>query len=59
MYDPLWVPFGVAAGRKLAMSALPDAPVVTDERRRPRRERRRLRPRAALAHRYAEHRGAA
>jgi hypothetical protein len=40
MFDRLTAPAGVAAGRALALSAMPDAPVVAD---RPRRKRRRLR----------------
>ncbi len=40
MCEPLWAPIAVAAGRGLALSAVPDAPVVTT---RPRRGRRRLR----------------
>jgi hypothetical protein len=40
MFDVLTSPVGVAAGRTLALSAMPDAPVVAAE---PRRERRRLR----------------
>jgi hypothetical protein len=40
MYDLRWVPIVVGAGRELASSAMPDAPVVAD---RPRRERRRVR----------------
>ena len=40
MFDRLTAPAGVAAGRALALSAMPDAPVVAV---RPRRERRRLR----------------
>jgi hypothetical protein len=34
MHNLLWAPIAVTAGRELAMSALPDAPVVADERRR-------------------------
>jgi len=34
MYNLLWAPIAVADGRELAMSGLPDAPVVADERRR-------------------------
>ena len=34
MYNLLWAPIAVAAGRELAMSGLPDAPVVADKRRR-------------------------
>jgi hypothetical protein len=40
MFDVLTSPVGVEAGRRLALSAMPDAPVVAAE---PRRERRRLR----------------
>jgi hypothetical protein len=43
MFDRLTAPVALAVGRGLAMSALPNAPVVADKRRRPRRERRRLR----------------
>jgi hypothetical protein len=46
MYDLRLVPFFVRAGSELALSALPDAPVVPDERprgrRRPRRQATRL-----------------
>jgi hypothetical protein len=64
MYDLLWASIAVAASRELAMSALPDAPVVADERRRgrpqPRRGSGRLRLRTALAlRRFVEHREAA
>ena len=34
MSNLLWAPIAVAAGRELAMSGLPDAPVVADKRRR-------------------------
>ena len=34
MYNLLWAPIAVTAGRELAMSGLPDAPVVADKRRR-------------------------
>ena len=34
MYNLLWAPIAVAAGRELAMSSLPDAPAVADKRRR-------------------------
>jgi hypothetical protein len=37
MYDLRLVPIFVGAGRELAHSALPDAPVVADERPRGRR----------------------
>jgi hypothetical protein len=37
MYDLRMVPIVVGAGRELAQSALPDAPVVADERPRGRR----------------------
>jgi hypothetical protein len=37
MYDLRLVPIFVGAGRELALSALPDAPVVADERPRGRR----------------------
>ena len=40
MYDLRWVPIVVGAGRELARSAMPDAPVVAE---RPRREGRLLR----------------
>jgi hypothetical protein len=40
MYELGWVPSALAGGRKLAFSAMPDAPVVADA---PWRERRRLR----------------
>jgi hypothetical protein len=43
MFDNLTAPVALAFGGRLAMSAMPDAPVVADRRRRPRRERRRLR----------------
>jgi hypothetical protein len=33
MYNLLWAPIAVTAGRGLAMSGLPDAPVVADRRR--------------------------
>jgi hypothetical protein len=33
MYNPLWTPIAVTAGRELAMSGLPDAPVVADKPR--------------------------
>jgi hypothetical protein len=64
MYDLLGASIPVAASRELAMSALPDAPVVADERRRGRRRLRRgsgrLRLRTALVlRRFAEHREAA
>ena len=39
-FDVFAAPVGIEAGRKLALSALPDAPVVAD-RRVPRRPRRR------------------
>jgi hypothetical protein len=63
MSNLLWSPIAVTAGRELAMSGLPDAPVVADKRRRasrpvrrgsrwlPRRAARPLRP-------LAEHREA-
>jgi hypothetical protein len=58
MYDLLWAPIPVAASRKLAVSARPDAPVVADERRR--RASRAPRRRTALPlRRLAEHREAA
>jgi hypothetical protein len=34
MYNLLWAPIAVTAGRELAMSGLPDAPVVADKRLR-------------------------
>jgi hypothetical protein len=34
MYNLLWAPNAITAGRELAMSGLPDAPVVADKRRR-------------------------
>jgi hypothetical protein len=34
MFNLLWAPIAVAAGRGLAMSGLPDTPVVADQRRR-------------------------
>jgi hypothetical protein len=37
MYDLRLLPIGLVAGRELALSALPDAPVVPDERPRGRR----------------------
>jgi hypothetical protein len=40
MNDVRWIPTVVGANRRLAASAMPDAPVVAA---RPRRERRRLR----------------
>jgi hypothetical protein len=33
MYNLLWTPIAVTAGRELAMSGLPDAPVVANKRR--------------------------
>ena len=42
MYDLRLVPIAVVAGRELALSALPDAPVVPDTPRRERRWRRGL-----------------
>jgi hypothetical protein len=33
MYNLLWAPIAVTAGRELAMSSLPDAPVVAGKRR--------------------------
>ena len=42
MYDLRMIPIAVAAGRGLALSALPDAPVVPDTPRRERRWRRGL-----------------
>ena len=63
MYNLLWAPIAVTAGRELAMSGLPDAPVVADKRRRAsrpvRRGSRRLPRRAARPLRpLAEHREA-
>jgi hypothetical protein len=58
MYDLLGIPIGVAAGRELAMSAMPDAPVIADDRRRGRRRPRRedgQRGRTAPTRQYAEH----
>ena len=61
MYNLLWAPIAVTAGRELAMSGLPDAPVVAGKRRRasrparraswrlPRRAARPLRPLRPLA----------
>jgi hypothetical protein len=43
MFDRLTAPVALAVGGALATSALPDAPVLADRRRRPGRERRRLR----------------
>ena len=40
MHDPRWIPIVVGANRRLAWSAMPDAPVIAAS---PRRERRRLR----------------
>jgi hypothetical protein len=40
MHDLRWIPIAVGANRRLARSAMPDAPVIADT---PRRERRRLR----------------
>ena len=40
-HHPIWALVPVAASRELALSALPDAPVVADERRRGSRRRRR------------------
>ena len=37
MYNLLWAPIAVTAGRELAMSGLPDTPVVADKPRRPSR----------------------
>jgi hypothetical protein len=34
MHNLLWAPNAITAGRELAMSGLPDAPVVADKRRR-------------------------
>ena len=31
MYNLLWAPIAVTAGRELAMSSLPDAPAVADK----------------------------
>ena len=63
MYNLLWAPIAVTAGRELAKSGLPDAPVVAAKRRgasRPVRRgsrwlpRRAARPRRPLAkHREA------
>ena len=43
MFDNLTAPVALAFGGRLAMSALPNAPVLADRRRRPRRELQRLR----------------
>jgi hypothetical protein len=48
MYDLRWVPIVVAAGGDLAVSALPDAPVVTGRPRRARRRQRRLADRLVM-----------
>jgi hypothetical protein len=52
-HHPLWAVVPVAASRELARSALPDVPVVADERRRGSGRRRRgswrLRRRVTLA----------
>jgi hypothetical protein len=40
-HHPIWAVVPVAASRELALSALPDAPVVAEERRRGGRVRRR------------------
>ena len=66
MYNLLWAPIAVTAGRELAMSGLPEAPDVADKRRRQRRASRpvhsgsgQLRRRAAPPLRpLAEHREA-
>ena len=62
MYNLLWAPIAVAAGRELAMSGLPDAPVVADKRRRASRPVHsgsgQLRRRAAPLLRPLEHREA-
>jgi hypothetical protein len=41
MFDVLTAPMGIAAGRRLALSALPDAPVVAERPRTTRSARRR------------------
>jgi hypothetical protein len=43
MFDNLTAPVALAFGGRLAVSALPDAPVLADRRRRARRELHRLR----------------
>jgi hypothetical protein len=63
MYNLLWAPIAVTAGRELAMSGLPHTPVVADKRRHARRPARResgqLRRHAARPLRpLAEHREA-
>jgi hypothetical protein len=63
MHNPLWAPIAVIASRELALSALPDAPVVAHERRRESRRLRRgtwrLRRRTALRFRpFADYREA-
>jgi hypothetical protein len=42
-FDVFAAPIGIEAGRRLAMSATPDAPVVADRRAAARRPRLRLR----------------
>jgi hypothetical protein len=51
MFDVLAAPAGLAAGRRLALSAMPDAPVVPEGNRRHARRLRRLtaRPRHRIA----------
>jgi hypothetical protein len=40
MHDLRWIPIAVGANRRLARSAMPDAPVIADTPRRERRLRR-------------------
>jgi hypothetical protein len=53
MFDALAAPVGLAAGRRLALSAMPDAPVVAEGNRRHTQRLRRLAARPL--HRIAVH----